>query len=207
MPRGIKKYRTLGAMPGGPLFNTEGDGGGGAPPAAPAAPAPGAPAPGGDQPEGDKPLGPGGERALEAERTARKELERQIAAIQQSQTQQRDALAAALGLKPEETPDADKVAGQITGLTERLDQITRANLVLSVINEHPTLSKEDREVVEKITDEATMRAVAARLAEAAKPSGKPKGDPPSAGGTGSAPPVDLPGIPRLRAAYEASQTN
>ena len=34
-----------------------------------------------DPPEGDKPLGPGGEKALAAEREARKALERQIAAL------------------------------------------------------------------------------------------------------------------------------
>ena len=209
MPRGTRKFWPIGATPG-PLFNAEGDagGGGGTPPAGaptPEAPKPAPPA-GGKADDGDKPLGPGGERALEAERTARKDLEREFATFRQSQIQQRDALAAALGLKPEETSDADKVAGQITGLTERLDKMTRDNLVLSVINEHPTLSKEDREVVSKISDEATMRAVAARLAEAAKPSGRPKADPPSNGG-GSAPAVDLPGLPRLRAAYEATQTN
>lgn len=205
MPRG-NKYRLFGATPG-PLFNAEGDtGGGGAPAGNPAPSDSPKPTPPAAPSEGDKPLGPGGEKALESERNARKELERQIAAIQQSQTQQRDALAAALGLKPDEASDADKLAGQVTGLTERLDKITRDNLVLSVINEHPTLSKEDREVVSKITDEATMRAVAARLAEAAKPNGKPKADPPSGGG-GSAPAVDLPGLPRLRAAYEAAESN
>lgn len=204
MPRG-NKFRPFGAMPG-PLFNSEGDaGGGGTPPAPATPPAPKPPKTGDDG--GDKPLGPNGERALVAERTARQDLEREFAAFRQQQTQQREALAAALGIKPEDTSDAEKVAGQITGLTERLDKITRDNLVLSVINEHPGLSAEDRAVVEKITDEATMRAVAARLAEASKPSGKPKADPPSGGGDTTKPLADIPGLPRLRAAYEAAENN
>jgi len=199
MPRGINKYRPGATL--GVLFNTDGGDGGGTPPApTPEPPKPAPPA--GD--EGDKPLGPGGEKALESERAARKELERQIAQIQQSQAQQRDALAAALGLKPDEMSDTDKLAGQVTGLSEKLEQMTRANLVLSVISEH-SLSEDDRKVIEKITDEATMRAVAARLAEAAKPSGKPKADPPSSGGT--KPAVDLPGIHRLRSAYESAESN
>lgn len=170
-------------------------------PAPKPAPPSGDPAPTGD---GDKPLGPGGEKALQSEREQRKALEKTVADMKAAHDAQMAALAQAFGIKKEEASDSDKITAQVTGLSEKLEAMSRANLVLSVINEHPNLSAEDRAVVEKITDEATMRAVAARLAEASKPSGKPKADPPS-GSTRSREVPDMPGLPRLRAAYEAAE--
>lgn len=160
-----------------------------------------APAPTGD----DKPLGPGGEKALQAERDQRKALEKTVADMKSAHEAQMDALAKAFGLKKEDVSDADALAGKVTGMSDQLEKLTRANLVLSVVNEHPNLSDEDKKVVAAIPDEATMRTVAARLAEAGKPTGKPKNDPPSNGGGGDKTPVDLPGMPRLRAAYAAAE--
>ena len=181
----------------------ENDGGEGAPPAEPPKPTP--PATGGDD------EGKGGKAAILAdlatERDKRQALEQQVTQIQSAHQAQMDALAKAFRLKPEDVSDTDKLAGQVTGLSEKLEQLTRANLVLSVVNAHPNLSDEDKAVIEKIPDEATMRTVAARLSEAAKPSGKPKADPPSGSGSGAKPDVDLPGVHRLRSFYESAETN
>ena len=159
------------------------------------------PAPTGD----DKPLGPGGEKALQAERDQRKALEKTVADMKSAHEAQMDALAKAFGLKKEDVSDTDALAGKVTGLSDQLEKLTRANLVLSVVNEHPNLSDEDKKVVAALPDEATMRTVAARLAEASKPTGKPKNDPPSNGGGGANTPVDRPGMSRLRAAYAAAE--
>lgn len=86
-------------------------------PAAPTADAPKAEAPAtppaGDPPKpeapGDKPLGPNGEKALQAERDARKELEKKLAALAPL-----EKLAAALG-----GGDAAKGKSEIEQLTER----------------------------------------------------------------------------------------
>lgn len=178
-----------------------GDGGqGGGTDGAPAGP----PADGGDE-------GKGGKSAiladLASERDKRQALEGTVQELQTSQTAMREAFAKALGIKPEEASDSDKLAEQVTGLSAKFEQLTRQNLELSVLNAHPDLSDEDKAVVKKIPDEATMRAVAARLAEASKPSGKPKADPPSQGGGSPQVPADKPGLPRLRAAYEAAESN
>jgi colicin import membrane protein len=169
-------------------------------PPKPAPPAPKAPDAGGD----DKPLGPGGEKALQAERDARKALEATVKQMQDAQAKQADALAKALGLKPEETSDADKLAGQVTDLSGQVGALLKTNLVLTI---GKGLSEDDQKILAGLPDEATMRTVAARLAEAAKPSGRPKADPPSDGGGRPAPSVDMPGLPRLRAAYEAAENN
>jgi hypothetical protein len=155
--------------------------------------------------------GKGGKDALKAdlakERDKRQALEGTVQQMQASQAAMQEAFAKALGIKPEEASDSDKLAEQVTGLSTKFEELTRANLELSVLNAHPDLSDEDKAVIKKIPDEATMRAVAARLAEASKPSGKPKADPPSGGGGTSQIPADKPGLPRLRAAYAATESN
>lgn len=200
MPRGIRKKYGIGAMPNPILSVTDGEGGGsGAPPAAPADPGSG----------GDD--GKGGKQAILAdlatERDKRQALEATVQQMQTAQAQQMDQLAKAFGLKPEELSDADKVAGQISDLTTKVGELTKQNLVLTVVSEH-NLSTEDAAVIAALPDEATMRTVAARLQEAAKaqPNGKPKADPPSNGGGAPQVPVDKPGLPRLRAAYETAET-
>jgi hypothetical protein len=92
-----------------------------APPVTPKAPAapPAAPAGGGAKPDtttapasGDKPLGPNGEKALQAERDARKELEKKLTALAPL-----EKLAAALG-----GGDPAKAKSEIELLTERQTQ-------------------------------------------------------------------------------------
>lgn len=207
MPRGIPKKHWGSAMLAPSILYSSPDGGGGGG-SGPDTPPPAAdPKPGTSPTDADKPLGPAGEKALEAERNARKELEKQLAAIQTSQAQQRDAFAAALGLKPEELSDTDRLAGDLGQMREQLGALLKENVVLKVASEHQ-LSEEDRTVIAALPDEATMRTVAARLqaaATAAKPNGRPQADPPSSGGGAPAPAADQPGLPRLRAAYAASE--
>ena len=149
----------------------------------------------------DKPLGPGGEKALHAEREQRKALEKTVADMKTAHEAQMEALAKAFGLKADDVSDTDALAGKVTGLSEQLEKLTRANLVLSVVNDHPGLSEEDKKVVESIPDEATMRTIAARLAAASKPTGKPKADPPS-GPPRKERDAVKPGMDRLRFAYD-----
>lgn len=88
----------------------------GAPPGDPGAEQPPAsPPPAGGESQ-DKPLGPGGEKALAAEREARKALEKRIAALAPL-----EKLAEALG-----GGDVDKGKGEVEQLTERLAAQERA---------------------------------------------------------------------------------
>lgn len=62
----------------------------------------------------DEPLGEPGKKALQAERDARKALEKQVSDMQAAQQTQMDALAKALGLKQDEPPDPAKLAEQVS---------------------------------------------------------------------------------------------
>lgn len=156
----------------------------------------------------DDDAGKGGKSAVLAdlakERDERQKLQTQIETLQASQTAQRDAFAAALGVKPDQLSDTDKLTAQLTDLSTKLSTLTKDNLVLKVAE---GLSDEDRAIIAALPDEATMRTVAARLKAATTPTGKPKPDPSSGGGTSGGEPVDMPGVSRLRAAYAAAQTN
>lgn len=101
------------------------------PPAPPASPAPGAPPtpatpPAADkQPPWGKPENFDADKAWELIQNLRTEkadpqLRTELDALRQSTEQQRNALAAALGVKPEETSDADKLAKQIDGLRSQI---------------------------------------------------------------------------------------
>lgn len=94
------------------------------PPAAtPPNPTPAAPPETGKAPPwGDKPENFDADKAWELIQNLRNEkggdlsLKTELEQLRTAQTQQRDALAAALGVKPEETSDTDKLAQQIEGL-------------------------------------------------------------------------------------------
>jgi hypothetical protein len=98
---------------------------------------------------------------------------------------QREALAKALGLGPDEATDADKLASQVTDLSDRLTELTKANLVLTI---GKGLSEDDQALLAALPDEATMRTVAARLAKAAEgeqaPGFQPLGGQGQGGGKG-----------------------
>lgn len=96
------------------------------PPQAPAAnQPPPAPEAGKQPPWGDKPENFNADQAWELIQKLRTEktdpqLRSEFDALKQSQQAQRDALASALGLKPEETSDTDKLAGQVSTLREQI---------------------------------------------------------------------------------------
>lgn len=98
---------------------------------------------------------------------------------------QREALAKALGLGPDEATDADKLANQVTTLSDQLAELTKANLVLTI---GKGLSEDDQALLAALPDEATMRTVAARLAKAAEgeqaPGFQPLGGQGQGGGKG-----------------------
>lgn len=137
----------------------------------PAAPVPTPPVAGQQQPAEKKP--PWGdpenfnaEKAWELIQNLRNEkgggdpsLKSELEQLRQQQTQQRDALAAALGVKPEETSDADKLAQQIESLRGQI--LTSEKRALAVEFKVP-------EAMLTATDAETLRAQAASLAEFAQ---------------------------------------
>lgn len=140
------------------------------PPAPPTPPVP-TPPPGGDkQPPWGKPENFDADKAWELIQNLRTEkgvmpdpaaaaLQAKVEQMQADQQKQRDALAAALGVKPEETSDTDKLAQQFTAMqTQILDSEKRA------------LAVEFKVPVEMLTaaDANALRAQAASLAEFAQ---------------------------------------
>jgi hypothetical protein len=105
------------------------------PPAGSAPPVPQAPTGGQKQPPWGKPENFDADKAWELIENLRKEkggadtsaLQQQLEQMQTTMQTQRDALATALGVKPEETSDAQKLAEQINGLQKAvLDAERRA---------------------------------------------------------------------------------
>ena len=134
--------------------------------------------------DGDKPLGPNGEKALEAERTARKELERQIQALQATQTQQMAALASAFGIKAEGAKPDDVVST----LQEQVASMQHQALVDRIARTHGITDDGDIEILSSTTDEKAMGRLAERLAAKASESapGTPRPDL-TQGGSGAPP--------------------
>lgn len=105
------------------------------PPASAVPPVPPAPPSSQKQPPWGKPENFDADKAWELIENLRKEkggadtsaLQQQLEQMQATMQQQRDALATALGVKPEETSDAQKLAEQINGLQRQvLDAERRA---------------------------------------------------------------------------------
>jgi hypothetical protein len=136
-----------------------------APPAAPAPPAPTQPPAAEKQPPWGKPENFDADKAWELIQNLRNEkggdptLKTELDALRQQQEQQRTALAAALGVKPEETSDADKLASQIESLRGQI--LTSEKRALSVEFKVP-------ETMLTAADAAGLRQQASDLAEFAK---------------------------------------
>lgn len=123
----------------------------------PQAPAPAAPAPE-TQTQGEPaeaPLGEPGLKALREERAARERLE-------QAMKDQRTQLLKAFGVETE-TPGQDIV----TTLQQQVAGMVHTNLVNDVARGHGITSDDDMALLRDVTDEATMRRLAARLASTA----------------------------------------
>lgn len=104
---------------------------------------------------------------FEAQQKVNRDLEAKFNGLRDSQAAQTEALAKALGLKPEEAPDVSVLAATVSTLQEQFTQTQRANLVLSVAAEHNITDPKRLETLGRITDEATLREVAAQFAQPA----------------------------------------
>lgn len=108
---------------------------------------------------GDKPLGENGEKALKAERDARKALEGELADLKKN-------LAAAFGAKP----DGDGKAGgaDLTDIQQQIADMKHENAVLALANEHSITNKDDLKILRATRDADALQTLAARLAPAAE---------------------------------------
>lgn len=107
-----------------------------------------------DKDKGDKPLGENGEKALRAERDARKALESQLSDLKKG-------LLTALGGDAEkDAEDGDAVAK----IQQRLDDMQHENTVLALANEHRITDKDDLDLLRATKDTGALTKLAARLA-------------------------------------------
>ena len=129
----------------------------------------------GGKDDGDKPLGPNGEKALAAERDARKKSDQKVAALEA----QFAKLAEAFGVKPDESkPDG---ADKVDALAKAVDTILHNSTVDRVARDHGITDKDDLALLaEQATGEA-MEKLAKRLQPAPNDDdgAKPKRRPPA----------------------------
>ena len=129
----------------------------------------------GGKDDGDKLLGPNGEKALAAERDARKKSDQKVAALEA----QFAKLAEAFGVKPDESkPDG---ADKVDALAKAVDTILHNSAVDRVARDHGITDKDDLALLaEQATGEA-MEKLAKRLQPAKNDDdgAKPKRRPPA----------------------------
>lgn len=101
---------------------------------------------------------------FEAQQKVNRDLEAKLNELRDGDKARNDAIAKALGIQPEDASDSDKLAAQVADLTGTVGALTKANLVLTI---GKGLSDEDQALLASLPDEATMRAVAERLAKQA----------------------------------------
>lgn len=131
-------------------------------------------------PDGDKPLGPNGEKALQAEREARKESDRKLAALEAQMTQ----VAEAFGVKPTGAKPDDNGVADLSNMVKGLLHTTAVD---RVARESGITDKDDLVLLTEQPTEDAMRRLAARLKPATgdgKPA-TPKPDPSAGRGSGS----------------------
>ena len=125
--------------------------------------------------DGDKPLGPNGEKALHAEREARKKSDAEVATLKAQMAR----LAEAFGVKPDDgkSDDDDKVAS----LAKSVDAILHNSAVDRVARTHGITDKDDLALLMQQANEQAMEALAKRLQPAKNDddSAKPKRRPPA----------------------------
>jgi peptidoglycan hydrolase CwlO-like protein len=116
------------------------------------------------EPDTDKPLGANGEKALEAERDARKQLEKELKELKAAQADLPNKLAEVFGIKSEGAKPEDAVAT----LQQQFGKLQHDNLVLTIAAAHQITDKDDLEHLRLAADEAAMTKLAARLKPADK---------------------------------------
>lgn len=125
---------------------------------------------------GDKPLGPNGEKALQTEREARQQLEKDLKELKSSQADVAKKIAEAFGIKSEDAKSTDEV---VSALQKQVSDMQHDNLVLRVAAAHKITEKDDLDLLQATADEATMTKLAARLSNTgpAKDEGSGNGQP------------------------------
>ena len=128
-------------------------------PTAPATPPEGKPQ---EQPETDW------KAKFEAQQQVNRDLEGKFNGLRDEQSATREALAKALGLTPEQgVPDVSVLAATVETLQTQFTKTQHDNLVLSVAAASNITDPKRLETLSKITDEATLREVAAQFAQPA----------------------------------------
>ena len=122
----------------------------------------------GGKDDGDKPLGPNGEKALAAERDARKKSDQKVAALEA----QFAKLAEAFGVKPDESkPDG---ADKVDALAKAVDTILHNSAVDRVARDHGITDSDDLALLREQANEQAMERLATRLKPATGEDGKTK---------------------------------
>lgn len=137
-----------------------------------------------DPPSTDPPLGPAGEKALAAERDARKALEKQVAALAPLQK-----LAEALGVDPAKADDKselEKLAARVTSTEETLTTERTGRWRAEVANEKGLTAEQATRLTGSTKEELLADADTLLAAFPAAKPGTPKPDP-SQGGQGGSP--------------------
>lgn len=206
MHKRIRKYQSDPFATFGPLYSADpadsGTGGGGGSAAAGSDPKGEQPNPASaDGKDAERLLGEGGKKALEAERTARKELESQLA-------QMREGLAQVFGEKPNGKATAEELVGS---LTAQVAALQHSALVDRLALRNEITDDDDIDLLRSAKDEDAMTRLAARLGKNAgggSQSNTPKPDRTQGGqgGEGIRPEV-LPGVPRMAQAFEDELAN
>lgn len=148
-------------------------------PVQPAAESPKPQPPGDKQPPWGKPENFDADEAWKTIQNLRREkggpdptLKAELDQLRQQQTQQRDALATALGIKPEETSDTDKLAGQIQALQAQIVSSERRALAVEFKVPEAMLTATDAEAMRKQAEDLVEFAQGshyAALAAASQP--------------------------------------
>lgn len=110
-----------------------------------------------DKGDGDKPLGPNGEKALQAERAARKQSDAEVATLKAQMTR----LAEAFGVKPVDAKSDDD--GKVDALAKSVDAILHNSAVERVARTYQIADKDDLALLTEQTTEAAMEKLAKRL--------------------------------------------
>lgn len=136
----------------------------------PTGPKPTAPPAGAEkQPPWGKPENFDADKAWELIQSLRTEhvdpsLKSELEQVRQTMQQQRDALAAALGVKPEETSDADKLAQQVEGLRGQILASERRALSVEFKVPESMLTATDADALRKQANDLAEFAQAAHYA-------------------------------------------
>ena len=121
-----------------------------------------------DDPDEDKPLGPNGEKALAAERDARKKSDAEVAALKT----QMSRLAEAFGVKPADSkPDGED---KVDALAKAVDTILHNSAVDRIARDHGITDADDLALLREQANEQAMERLATRLKPATGEDGKTK---------------------------------